>query len=184
MCIIVKSLSSHTWPISLIQWACFLQDWALESRQHNSLLCSNSVTCFAVSGLAINSTSLVAICRTKINLLVVTCCCSTAYDLSEESVLAFVTLKWFVAYCCQSLLCSCMLCLSMCLIRWSTTISVCASCVVAPPDQTFFVTWLKGGTQLTHVTNTLYGSGGHCDSLLGKVCLCIVVVSLCVVVYV
>lgn len=87
MCVIVKSLSSHTWPISLIQGACFLLSWTLYSKQHHSLLCSNSVTCSAVRGLAINSTALVAICTPKINLLVVTCCCSTAYDLSEECVL-------------------------------------------------------------------------------------------------
>jgi len=117
ICVIVKSLSSHSWPISVIQWACFLLGYALDSRQHHILLCSNSVTCSAVSGLAINSAALVAICKTKINLLIVTCYCSTAYDLSEESVHVFVTLKWCLAHCCQSLLCSCVLCLCVCLVR-------------------------------------------------------------------
>jgi len=93
MCVIVKSLSSHSWPISVIQWACFLLGWALESRQHHILLCSNSVTSPAVSGLAINSAALVAICKTKINLLIVTCWCSAAYDLSEESVHVFCHLE-------------------------------------------------------------------------------------------
>ena len=71
MCVIVKSLSYHSWPISLIQWACFMLGWALESRQHHCLLCSNSVTHSAVSGLAINSISFVAVSKTVVNLLVI-----------------------------------------------------------------------------------------------------------------
>ena len=69
-----------------------LYNYSLHSLQHLSLLCSNSVTCSAECDLAIHSTALLAICKTKINLLVCTCCCSTAYDLNEESVHAFVWL--------------------------------------------------------------------------------------------